>query len=95
MLVANLDKKTAATQVIRDVTHSQNGDQYANVIGRGDWQHSVPRQAHATHAALVSANPLDSSFNPARPLQDDPKWSASASLVYRHPRINHSRLVLT
>jgi len=33
----------------------------------------------------ADANPLDSSFNPGRPLQDDPKWSASASLVYRHP----------
>jgi hypothetical protein len=42
MLVANLDKKTTAMQVIRDVTHSENGDQNANVIGRGDWQHSVP-----------------------------------------------------
>ena len=50
MLVANLDKKTAAMQVIRDVTHSQNGDQNANVIGRGHRQHSVPGQAHATHA---------------------------------------------
>jgi hypothetical protein len=50
MPIANLDKKTAAMQVIRDVTHSQNGDQYANVIGRGDWQHSLPRHAHATHA---------------------------------------------
>ena len=38
-----------------------------------------------THAALVSANPLDSSFNPGTPLQDDPKWTASASLVYWHP----------
>lgn len=26
-----------------------------------------------THAALVSANPLDSSFNPGKLLQDDPK----------------------
>jgi outer membrane receptor protein involved in Fe transport len=37
-----------------------------------------------THAALVSADLLDSSFNPGTPLQDDPKWTGSASLAYRH-----------
>jgi hypothetical protein len=81
ILVANLDKKTAAMQVIRDVTHSQNGDQYAHVIGRGYWQHSLPRQAHTpaslitgyTHAAWVSANPLDSSFNSGRAAAGPPK----------------------
>ena len=74
MPAANLDKKTAAMQVMRDVTHSQNDDQYANVIGWGGWQHSLPGQAHTpaslntgyTHAAWVSANPLDSSFNSGR-----------------------------
>jgi hypothetical protein len=50
MLVATLDKKTAAMQLIRDVTHCENGDQNANVIGRGYWQHTVPGQAHATYA---------------------------------------------
>jgi iron complex outermembrane recepter protein len=38
-----------------------------------------------THAALVSADLLHSSFNPGTPLQDDPKWTGSASLAYRHP----------
>jgi hypothetical protein len=37
-----------------------------------------------THAALVSGNLLDSNFNPGTPLQYDPKWTASASLVNRH-----------
>ena len=37
-----------------------------------------------THAALVSSNLLDSGFNPGTPIQDDPKWTGSASLAYRH-----------
>ena len=37
-----------------------------------------------THAELVSADLLHSSFNPGTELQDDPKWTGSASLAYRH-----------
>jgi iron complex outermembrane recepter protein len=37
-----------------------------------------------THAVLVSASLLNSGFNPGTPLQDDPKWTGSASLSYRH-----------
>jgi outer membrane receptor protein involved in Fe transport len=38
-----------------------------------------------THAALTSADLLHSDFEPGTPLQDDPKWTGSASLAYRHP----------
>ena len=38
-----------------------------------------------THAALTTADLLHSSFEPGTPLQDDPKWTGSASLAYRHP----------
>jgi outer membrane receptor protein involved in Fe transport len=48
-----------------------------------------------THAALVSANLLDSSFNPGTPLQDDPEWTASASLVYRHPLMDQFAPTIT
>ena len=37
-----------------------------------------------THAALVSSDLLNSGFNPGTPIQDDPKWTGSASLAYRH-----------
>jgi iron complex outermembrane recepter protein len=37
-----------------------------------------------THAALVSSNLLNAGFNPGTPIQDDPHWTASASLAYRH-----------
>jgi outer membrane receptor protein involved in Fe transport len=36
------------------------------------------------HAALVSTDLLNAGFNPGTPIQDDPKWTASASLAYRH-----------
>jgi hypothetical protein len=36
------------------------------------------------HAALVSTNLLNAGFNPGTPIQDDPKWTGSASLNYRH-----------
>ena len=35
-------------------------------------------------AALVSATLIDAGFSPGRPIQQVPKWTASASLVYRH-----------
>jgi outer membrane receptor protein involved in Fe transport len=38
-----------------------------------------------THAALVSVSLIDSVFEPGTELQDDPKWTGSASLAYRHP----------
>lgn len=38
-----------------------------------------------THATLTTADLLHSSFEPGTPLQDDPKWTGSASLAYRHP----------
>ncbi len=37
-----------------------------------------------THAALVSTDLLNSGFSPGTPIQDDPKWTGSASLAYRH-----------
>jgi outer membrane receptor protein involved in Fe transport len=37
-----------------------------------------------THAVLVSSNLLNAGFNPGTPIQDDPRWTASASLAYRH-----------
>lgn len=37
-----------------------------------------------TQAVLTSADLLHSSFNPGTPLQDDPKWTGSASLAYKH-----------
>jgi iron complex outermembrane receptor protein len=37
------------------------------------------------HAALVSSNLLNAGFNPGTPIQDDPRWTASVSLAYRHP----------
>ena len=36
------------------------------------------------HAFLVSTNLLNAGFNPGTPIQDDPRWTASASLTYRH-----------
>jgi outer membrane receptor protein involved in Fe transport len=36
------------------------------------------------HAFLVSTNLLNAGFNPGTPIQDDPRWTASASLAYRH-----------
>ena len=39
----------------------------------------------ATHAVLVSADLLNSIFSPGTELQDDPKFTGSASLAYRHP----------
>ncbi len=37
-----------------------------------------------SHAALVSSNLIDSGFNPGTPIQDVPRWTASASIAYRH-----------
>jgi outer membrane receptor protein involved in Fe transport len=37
-----------------------------------------------THAALVSTDLLNAGFNPGTPIQDDPHWTGSASLAYRH-----------
>ena len=37
-----------------------------------------------THATLVSTDLLNAGFNPGTPIQDDPKWTGSASLSYRH-----------
>jgi iron complex outermembrane recepter protein len=37
-----------------------------------------------SHAALVSSALLDSGFNPGTPIQDVPRWTASASIAYRH-----------
>jgi iron complex outermembrane recepter protein len=37
-----------------------------------------------THADLVSADLLNSGFTPGTPIQDDPRWTGSASLAYRH-----------
>jgi outer membrane receptor protein involved in Fe transport len=37
-----------------------------------------------THAALISSTLLNAGFNPGTPIQDDPKWTGSASLAYRH-----------
>jgi outer membrane receptor protein involved in Fe transport len=37
-----------------------------------------------THASLVSVSLIDSIFEPGTELQDDPKWTGSASLSYRH-----------
>jgi outer membrane receptor protein involved in Fe transport len=39
----------------------------------------------ATHAVLVSADLLNSIFSPGTQLQDDPKFTGSASLAWRHP----------
>jgi outer membrane receptor protein involved in Fe transport len=39
----------------------------------------------ATHAELVSADLQHSIFSPGTELQDDPKFTGSASLAYRHP----------
>jgi len=39
----------------------------------------------ATHAELVSADLAHSIFSPGTELQDDPKFTGSASLAYRHP----------
>jgi outer membrane receptor protein involved in Fe transport len=39
----------------------------------------------ATHAVLVSADLLNSIFSPGTALQDDPKFTGSASLAYKHP----------
>jgi outer membrane receptor protein involved in Fe transport len=36
------------------------------------------------HAALVSSNLISPSFTPGTAIQDDPRWTASGSLVYRH-----------
>jgi hypothetical protein len=36
------------------------------------------------HAALVSAQLVDSGFNPGTPIQDVPHWTSSASIAYRH-----------
>jgi outer membrane receptor for ferrienterochelin and colicin len=36
-----------------------------------------------THAALVSTDLIDAGFSPGTPIQDDPQWTASASLAYR------------
>jgi outer membrane receptor protein involved in Fe transport len=47
----------------------------------------------ATHAVLVSADLLNSIFNPGTELQDDPKFTGSASLAYKHPLT--SELALT
>jgi outer membrane receptor protein involved in Fe transport len=38
-----------------------------------------------THAVLVSADLQNSIFSPGTALQDDPTWTGSASLTYRHP----------
>ncbi|MGO8856131.1 MAG: TonB-dependent receptor [Steroidobacteraceae bacterium] len=42
--------------------------------------------ANATysHATLVSSTLIDAGFNPGTPIQQVPKWSASASLAYHH-----------
>ncbi len=37
-----------------------------------------------SHAALVSSSLIDSGFNPGTPIQDVPRWTASASISYRH-----------
>jgi outer membrane receptor protein involved in Fe transport len=37
-----------------------------------------------SHAALVSSTLIDAGFNPGTPIQQVPKWSASASLAYHH-----------
>jgi iron complex outermembrane recepter protein len=37
-----------------------------------------------SHAALVSSSLIDSGFNPGTPIQDVPKWTASAAIAYRH-----------
>ncbi len=37
-----------------------------------------------SHAALVSSSLLDSGFSPGTPIQDVPRWTASASIAYRH-----------
>lgn len=37
-----------------------------------------------THATLVSTDLLNAGFNPGTPIQDDPKWTGSASLAYHH-----------
>ena len=37
-----------------------------------------------SHAALVSSALLDSGFSPGTPIQDVPRWTASASIAYRH-----------
>jgi hypothetical protein len=38
-----------------------------------------------SHAELVSTGLIDAGFNPGTPIQDVPHWTASASIVYRHP----------
>jgi outer membrane receptor for ferrienterochelin and colicin len=37
-----------------------------------------------SHAALVSSNLIDAGFDPGTAIQDVPKWTASASIAYRH-----------
>jgi outer membrane receptor protein involved in Fe transport len=37
-----------------------------------------------SHSTLVSANLIDAGFNPGTPIQQVPKWTASASIAYRH-----------
>jgi iron complex outermembrane recepter protein len=37
-----------------------------------------------SHAALVSTDLIDSGFNPGTPIQEVPRWTASASIAYRH-----------
>ena len=36
------------------------------------------------HAFLVSTNLLNAGFDPGTPIQDDPRWTASAQLAYKH-----------
>jgi len=38
-----------------------------------------------SHAELVSTSLIDAGFNPGTPIQDVPRWTSSASIVYRHP----------
>jgi outer membrane receptor for ferrienterochelin and colicin len=38
-----------------------------------------------SHAELVSTGLIDAGFNPGTPIQDVPRWTASSSIVYRHP----------
>lgn len=41
-----------------------------------------------SHAALVSSHLIDSGFNPGTRIQDVPRWTASASISYRHNLTN-------
>ena len=62
--------------------HVYGGELEIKAVIVNDWVASL--NTGYTHATLVSTDLLNSGFNPGTPIQDDPKWTGSASLAYRH-----------